>query len=68
MNQAFQITPDALQSALNILYPLSYTREEMDSFGWNIDLCDDPTKFDISLVYDLLGGYLPSKIDYKNIN
>jgi hypothetical protein len=68
MNQPFSIPPNNIQAVIAILSQWSYSKEMMDSIGWQRELAEDELIFDMSLCVTLLGGTLVCKKDFEDIN
>jgi hypothetical protein len=51
-----------------MLYQYCYSREYIEQIGWNVELAEDPIAFDHSVMINLLGGALPDKSSFNNIN
>ncbi len=68
MNQPFVVPQQNIQACLSMLYSYCYSREYIEQIGWNVELAEDPIAFDHSVMINLLGGELPNKSSFNNIN
>jgi len=51
-----------------MLFNYAYSKEYMEGIGYNKEYCDDDLVFDISMAIIMLGGSLPCKSDYNELN
>jgi hypothetical protein len=68
MSQPFSVPPNNIQAVIAILSQWSYSKEMMDSIGWQRELAEDELIFDMSLCVHLLGGSLPDKSCFNDLN
>ena len=68
MSQPFVVPAHNIQVVLSMLFNYAYSKEYMEGIGYNKEYCDDDLVFDISMAIIMLGGSLPTKSDYNELN
>jgi len=68
MNNNFTVPAININSAIGILYPYCYSIEYMNSINWLQENAEDEFMFDVSMAITLLGGQLPDKSMYNDLN
>jgi hypothetical protein len=68
MSQPFVVPPQNIQACLSMLYEYCYSLEMMNELNWDVEQAEDSIAFDHSIMINLLGGNLPTKKDFNDVN